>query len=245
MLKSVNYKFDRFCNFIFRRERPAVFSASHLLFAVAVLAVAACERRHCGGVATGALGGVTGGMLGAVPGPVPPGGSVTATRNEDGTVTITARDGDGNVTSTRRIVPSTPGPGVRGEPAAGPVDSGYTYGDTHYNPDGSGTTDILDRNGKFAGCKFFGPPTPVPGWEGVPPDGAIRFKDDGTKQILDRDGQVIAELPPVVPGTKPEDGVRREPVPRTGGGFYWVYYDAQGRVVDIEYVPWPAVPPPP
>jgi hypothetical protein len=232
---------DKLCNFLLR-------GSYRLLCAVAVLAIAACDgdRQPCGGAAGAAMGGLTGAVLGGgggAPRPVPPGGSVTLTQNDDGTVTITGRDGNGNVTSTSTEVPPTPGAGVRGEPAAGPVDSGRTYGDTHYSPDGSGWTEILDRNGKFDGCKFFGPPTPVPGWEGVPPGGAIRFNDEGTKQILNSDGEVIAELPPIAEGTKPEDGIRREPVPREGGGFYWVYYDSAGRVVDIEYMPPPAVPP--
>jgi YD repeat-containing protein len=195
--------------------------------------------------AFGALGGVPGAVAGAMD--AAGGGSTTAKSNPDGSITSTVWDADGNVVSSETSWPSYPGPGFEGEPAAGPVDSGRRYGKSFLSPDGSGRTEILDRDGKVIGCKFFGPPEPPRGpdgalldgdeWDGVPHDGAIRWKADGTKQILDGDGNVIAELPPVDPEGDFEDTVKRDWVPLPDGGGYWVAFDADGRVVDIDHLP--------
>lgn len=88
--------------------------------------------------------------------PLPNGGYSVTTFNTDGTMTTARVGADGTVIDATTTRPVQPGPGEKGAPAAGDQSRGYTYGNTHYGEDGGGYTDILDKDGKVVGAKFFG-----------------------------------------------------------------------------------------
>ena len=129
-----------------------------------------------------------------------------------------------------------PGPGIKGDTTK----NGNTYGNTHYGEGGySGYTDILNDTGKVIGAKFFGYPPPQPGdggdfWRGVPWGGSIGFKED-TIIIYDRHDEKIAELPDIDEDADPKESVERKKVKLPHGGGYWIHYNKNGQVVDIEY----------
>lgn len=128
------------------------------------------------------------------------------------------------------------GPGVKGEPAAGGTG---VYGKTYYSEGGySGHTEILDEEGNYIGDKFFGHPPPLPSeggdfWTAVPWEGTISYTEDGTIIIYNKDGEVIAKVPPVVENPKPANPVERQWIPLPHGGGFWVYTNTAGQVVDV------------